>query len=109
MISVGLEVEARGKLGAWTSGLGLRGDLTAEITGPVAVCVVVYTRLNLKACIASTAAFKAINSLPNVDVSTVFCCLLYQMIGARFTNMSMPVCDRRVAHFAALSASTNNA
>ena len=43
--------------------------------------------------ICSTAVFMAMNSLPNVLVSTMICLLLYQMIGARFKNMSIPVCD----------------
>lgn len=41
----------------------------------------------------STAVFIAINSLPNVDDSTVFCRLLYHEIGALLMNIKIPVCD----------------
>ena len=44
--------------------------------------------------------------LPNVLVSTVFCLLLYQMIGAQFKNMSIPVCDLHVTLSPAWSEST---
>ena len=54
----------------------------------------------------STAVLMVINLLPNVLVSTVFCHLLYQTIGAQFKNMRIPVCDLHVTVFDAWSAST---
>ena len=58
------------------------------------------------ASMCSTAILMAINSLPNVLVSMVFCRLLYQTIGAQFKNMRIPVCDLRVTVFDAWSTST---
>ena len=58
------------------------------------------------ASMCSTAILMAINSLPNVLVSTVFCRLLYQTIGAQFKNMRIPVCDLRVTVFDAWSTSS---
>ena len=46
--------------------------------------------------ICSTTVFIAMNSLPNMLLSTMFCLLLYQMMCARLKNMSIPVCDLRV-------------
>ena len=56
--------------------------------------------------ICSTTVFIAMNLLPHVLVSTVFCLLLYQMMGARFTNMSIPVCDLHFTLSAVWSEST---
>ena len=56
--------------------------------------------------ICSTAVFIAMNSLPKVLVSTVFSLLLYQMIGTRFRNINIPVCDLRVTLSPAWSEST---
>ena len=36
------------------------------------------------------------NSLENEQDSTMFCCLLNHIIGARFKNITKPVCERRV-------------
>ncbi len=46
------------------------------------------------------------NSLPNVEVSTVFCRWLTHKIGAFWTKTSLPVCERRVTTFPAWFAST---
>ena len=56
--------------------------------------------------ICSTQVLAAINSLENALDSTVFCRLLYQIIGALFTKMIYPVCDLRVILLAALEEST---
>jgi hypothetical protein len=48
----------------------------------------------------------AVISLPNVLTSTVFCLLLYQIIGALLTNIKIPVWLRLVPVFPAKSAST---
>lgn len=42
--------------------------------------------------VAEDIVFIATNLLPNVEDSTVFCCLLYQEIGALFTKIKIPVC-----------------
>jgi hypothetical protein len=52
--------------------------------------------LERKPSIISMAILAAMYSEPNVDVSTVFCCLEYHKIGAQFTKMSIPDCYRRV-------------
>src|SRR5210317_1750216 len=62
--------------------------------------------LYLRCTISSTHAFIAINSDPNVLASIVFCFLLYQITGARFTNIMYPECDLLVFLFAACDAST---
>ena len=46
------------------------------------------------------------NSLEKVLDSTVFWCLLYHTMGARFTNNMNPVWDQRVILLAACDAST---
>ena len=48
----------------------------------------------------------AINSEENVLASTVFYLLLYHNIGARFRNITQPVCNFLVSLFAACDAST---
>ena len=55
----------------------------------------------------STHIFIAINSMENELDSTVFCRLLNHIIGARFRNITKPVCERRVTIFEACDASTN--
>jgi len=50
------------------------------------------------ASINSMAFFMAVISLPNVLTSTVFCLLLYQIIGARLTNIKIPVWLRLVTN-----------
>ena len=47
--------------------------------------------LYLNDAISSTAFFVAVNSDPNVDVSTQFCLLLCHIMGALFTNMRIRV------------------
>lgn len=49
----------------------------------------------------STAIRIAVNSDPNVEVSTVFCALEYHKMGERFRKMRIPVCDRHVNLFPA--------
>jgi hypothetical protein len=46
--------------------------------------------LYLRASISSIAIRSATNSAPNVELSTVFCYLEYQMMGARFRKISIP-------------------
>jgi hypothetical protein len=48
----------------------------------------------------------AYNSDPYVDASTVFCLLENHKIGALFTNIRIPECDRLVSLHPAWSAST---
>ena len=48
----------------------------------------------------------AVISLPNVLTSTVFCLLLYQITGARLTNIKIPVWLRLVTLLPAKSASS---
>ncbi len=43
---------------------------------------------------------------PKVEVSTMFCCLLYQIIGALLTNKVIPVCEHHVTLSPAGLAST---
>ena len=62
--------------------------------------------LYLSAVTSSTAFFNAVNSEPKVDVSTEFCLLLNQSIGARLQNISIPVYKRLVIFSAEWMAST---
>ena len=62
--------------------------------------------LNLNAAMCSIHVFIAINSLENELDSTVFCLLLYHIIGALLTNIINPVCDLLVTLLAACDAST---
>ena len=55
----------------------------------------------------SIAVFNAQNSEPNVDVSMLFCFLLYHRIGDLLKQMRTPVRERRVSISHAWSASTN--
>ena len=63
--------------------------------------------LSLNDMICSTHVSNYINSLPNMLDSTVACLLLYQIIGARITNMIYPVWDLLVFLSDAWYASTN--
>ena len=54
----------------------------------------------------STHAFIEMNSLENFEDSTVFCCLMHNIMGERLINMIHPVCDLCVNLFAACEAST---
>ena len=54
---------------------------------------------------ASRHVRMAVNSDPKVEASTVFCCLLYQRIGAWLQKI-YPVCDCLVMRFPAWSEST---
>src|SRR5687767_509607 len=54
----------------------------------------------------STATLAATNSEPYVDVSTVFCLLVYQISGVLFTHRRIPVTDLHVTLSLAWSAST---
>ena len=47
----------------------------------------------------------AMNSDPKVEVSTMFCCLLYQRIVAWLHNIIYPVCDHLMMRFPAWSES----
>ena len=53
----------------------------------------------------STACLIATNLLPKVDDSTVFCPLLYHIMGALFTKIITPVLDLLVNLFQAWSES----
>ena len=64
--------------------------------------------LHLKASINSTAVFRATNSDPKADDSTVFCLFECHVIGARFKKMMIPVWDRRVTRQPAWSASSKH-
>ena len=59
-----------------------------------------------KAAISYTAFFIAVNSEPNVEVSTPFYCLLCQIIGALLQNISTPVINLFVVLSLAWFAST---
>ncbi len=63
-----------------------------------------YRRLST----SSTAIRAAINSDPKVEVSTVFCRLENQTIGARLQKIKIPVWDLRVTRLPAWSASTKH-
>ena len=60
--------------------------------------------LKRSADICSTQALDAINSLDKVLASTVFCLLIYQMMGALFYKMINPVRPQRVTVLAAREA-----
>ena len=56
--------------------------------------------------IRSEAILSATNSEPNVELSTVFCLLECQTIGAELIYSNMPVCDLLVILLPAWSEST---
>ena len=62
--------------------------------------------LYLISMIISVAILAATNSEPYVDVSTVFCLLVYQMTGVLLTYSRIPVTDLHVTLSLAWSAST---
>jgi hypothetical protein len=59
----------------------------------------IILKLYLSAFICSVAIRNATNSDLKVEVSTVFCVLEYQMIGALFKYINMHVCERRFILF----------
>ena len=63
--------------------------------------------LHLKDAIISTAFFIAVNSDPNVDVSTPVFLLLCHILGARLQSISIPVMDLLVVLSPAWLAPTN--
>ena len=65
-----------------------------------------HINLYLRYSIISVEILRAKNSDPKIEASTVFCCLLYQMIGELLTYMMMPECDLIFAMFIAWLAST---
>ena len=89
---------------------GLEFVTTAELSQKIAHSSVngtpIICSLYLKPSIISMDTRIASNSDPYLDASTVFCLLEYHMIGARFTNIKIPECDRLVSLHPVWSAST---
>jgi hypothetical protein len=54
----------------------------------------------------SVAILRAVNSLPNEELSMVFCLLEYQLVSALFKDITIPKCEHLVTLLPVGSAST---
>ena len=76
------------------------------LVGPSTGTLIIHN-LYLSPLFISHPTLKAMNFEPNVDTSTVFCCLLYQVIGGQFINMIISDCDFLVTRSLAKAVSVN--